>query len=98
MSGPANLHMKARPDGARENPAAVARDPAVLHLQPDEAWVVPAGALRLERVPSQEGTVPLDDPGPVHLEGRLPPVEVLAREEVPFLEPQGVPGPEPHQR
>src|SRR3989441_7879179 len=70
------------------------RDTPVLHPHTHEPRIAVARPLRLERLAADERSAPLDDPGAVHLERRLMPVEVLSGEEVAFLEAERVPRPE----
>src|SRR5436309_14672409 len=67
------------------------RYPSVLHPHPHKAWIVIPRPLRLERLAADERATPLDDPGAVHLERRLMPVEVLPEQEVALLQAQRVP-------
>src|SRR2546422_5413855 len=76
----------------------VAGNPALLHQESDEAIIIPAFLLAAERLAPDELVIPLHEPLARALERRLPSVEVRARKEVPFLEAQRVPRPEPDRR
>src|SRR5438128_532530 len=81
-------------DSMGKHAVAGPRYPSVLHPHPHKAWIIIPCPLRLERLAADERSAPLDDPGAVHLERRLMPVEVLSGEEVAFLEAERVPRPE----
>src|SRR5438093_7152200 len=81
-------------DSTRKDAVAGPRDPPVLHPHTHEPRIIVARPLRFERLAADERSAPLDDPGAVHLERRLMPVEVLSGEEVAFLEAERVPRPE----
>src|SRR5437870_12631584 len=81
-------------DSTLMDAVAVPRDPLVLHPHPHKAWIIIPCPLRLQRLAADERSAPLDDPGAVHLERRLMPVEVLSGVEVAFLEAERVPRPE----
>src|SRR6266571_724582 len=81
-------------DSTGKDAVAGPRDPPVLHPHTHEPRILVARPLRLERLAADERPAPLDDPGAVHLERRLMPVEVLSGEEVAFLEAERVPRPE----
>src|SRR3989441_10354866 len=70
------------------------RNPPVLHPHTHEPRIIIARPLRPERLAADERPAPLDNPGAVHLERRLMPVEVLSGEEVSFLQAERVPRPE----
>src|SRR5436309_6638476 len=67
------------------------RYPSVLHPHTHKAWIIIPRALRLEGLATDEQPAPLYDPGAVHLERRLMPVEILPGQEVALLQPQRVP-------
>src|SRR5205809_864993 len=67
------------------------RYPSVLHPHTHKAWIIIPRALRLEGLATDEQPAPLYDPGAVHLERRLMPVEVLPGQEVALLQAQRVP-------
>src|SRR2546421_13041400 len=73
-------------DPMGKNAVAGPRDSSIVHPHADEPRIAVARPLRLERLAADERSAPLDDPGAVHLERRLMPVEVLSGEEVAFLE------------
>src|SRR2546428_8706554 len=81
-------------DSTGKDAVAGPRDPPVLHPHTHEPRIVVARPLRFERLAADERPAPPDDPGAVHLEWRLMPVEVLSREEVSFLQAKRVPRPE----
>src|SRR5437773_6250632 len=78
-------------DSTRKDAVAGPRYPSVLHPDPHKAWIIIPRPLRLERLAADERAAPLDDPGAVHLERRLMPVEVLPGQEVALLQAQRVP-------
>src|SRR5437879_2908175 len=67
------------------------RDSAVLHTHSDQPPVIVPCALSLKRLASDERAVPFHEPRAVHLERGLMSVEILPRQEVPFLESKRVP-------
>src|SRR2546426_5195534 len=71
------------------------RTPAVLHPHADETRIVVPVPLGNERLPAEERPVPFHEPGAVHLERRLPSVEILTGQEVAFFQSKGVPRAEP---
>src|SRR5881296_4325520 len=81
-------------DSTRKDAVAGPRDPPVLHPHTHEPRIIVARPLRFERLAADERAAPLDDPGAIHLERRLMPVEVLPGQEVAFLQAERVPGPE----
>src|SRR5438552_3735020 len=71
------------------------RDSAVLHSYADETRIFVPVPLGHERLTAEERPVPFHEPGAVHLERRLPSVEVLTRQEVALFQSKGVPRAEP---
>src|SRR5207249_11161013 len=69
----------------------VSRDSSILHADAEKPPIVVPRPLPLERVPSDEVVIPLHKPFAVHLERGLMPVEILAREQVSFFQPERVP-------
>src|SRR2546422_10461930 len=67
------------------------RNSAVLHPNADEPQIVVPFPLGHERLATNERPLPLHEPRAVHLERRLPSVEILAREEVALFQSKGVP-------
>src|SRR5438094_6534136 len=78
-------------DSTGKDAVAGPRYPSVLHPHPHKAWIIIPCPLRLQRLAADERAAPLDDPGAVHLERRLMPVEVLPGQEVALLQAQRVP-------
>src|SRR5438034_5591346 len=78
-------------DSTRKDAVAGPRDPPVLHPHTHEPRIIVARPLRFERLAADERAAPLDDPGAIHLERRLMPVEVLPGQEVALLQAQRVP-------
>src|SRR5438034_8613765 len=69
----------------------VSRDSSILHADAEKPPIVVPRSLPLQRAPSDEVVIPLHKPFAVHLERGLMPVEVLAREQVSFFQPERVP-------
>src|SRR5213592_2102125 len=81
-------------DSTGKDAVAGPRYPSVLHPHPHKAWIIIPCPLRLQRLAADERAAPLDDPGAVHLERRLMPVEILPGQEVAPLQAERVPRPE----
>src|SRR5438132_7172638 len=75
----------------QEDAMPVSRDPSILHADADKPPMIVPRPLPLERVPSDKVVIPLHEPFAVHLERGLMPVEILAREQVSFFQPERVP-------
>src|SRR6266566_8223581 len=75
----------------QEDAMPVSRDPSILHADADKPPIVVPRPLPFERIPSDEVVIPLHKPFAVHLERGLMPVEILAREQVSFFQPERVP-------
>src|SRR5947208_13869324 len=69
----------------------VSRDSSILHADAEKPPIVVPRSLPFQRAPSDEVVIPLHEPFAVHLERGLMPVEVLAREQVSFFQPERVP-------
>src|SRR5437773_10812634 len=82
-----------RPDfrSPQEDPMPVSRDSSILHADADKPLLIVPRPLPLQRVPSDKVVSPLHKPFAVHLERGLMPVEILAREQVSFFQPERVP-------
>src|SRR6267143_1757735 len=78
-------------DSTRKNAVAGPRDSSIVHPHADEPPIVVARPLRLERLATDARPAPLHDPGGVHLERGLMPVEVLSGEEIALLQAERVP-------
>src|SRR5437899_6753574 len=78
-------------DSTRKDAVTRPRDSPIVHPHSNEAWIIVARPLRLERLATDERPAPFHDPGAVHLERRLVSVEVLARQEEAFLQAKRVP-------
>src|SRR5207245_6636162 len=68
---------------------------AVVHPNADEPQLVVPFPLGHERLTAEERPLPFHEPSAVHLERRLPSVEILARQEVALFQSKGVPRAEP---
>src|SRR2546427_4327684 len=77
------------------NMASRPRNPAVLHAHADKTRIVVPFPLGYERLTAEERPVPFHEPGAVHLERRLPSVEILTGQEVALFQSKGVPRAEP---
>src|SRR2546427_3874369 len=77
-----------------KNAVAGPRDSSIIHPHADEPRIIVARPLRLERLAADEPPAPLDNPGAVHLERRLMPVEVLPGQEIALFQAERVPRPE----
>src|SRR5207245_6960465 len=69
----------------------VSRDPSTLHADADKPPIVVPRSLPFQHVPSDKVVIPLHEPSAVHLRRGLMPVEILAREQVSFFQPERVP-------
>src|SRR2546422_5711671 len=66
-------------------------DSPVVHPDTNEPPIIVPCSLRLERLAADERSTPFHDPGAVHLERRLMPVEVLSGEKIALLQAERVP-------
>src|SRR5437867_3899873 len=82
-------------DPAGEDAEAGTRDPAVLRPYADETRIVVPVPLGHERLATNERPLPFHEPGAVHLERRLPSVEILTGQEVALFQSKGDPRAEP---
>src|SRR5438309_8699638 len=81
----------------QEDEMPVSRDPSILHAQADKPPIVVPRSLPFQLVPSDKVVIPLHEPSAVHLRRGLMPVEILAREQVSFFQPERVPRAEADQ-
>src|SRR5205809_1028284 len=81
--------LSAGPDGM-----TVARDPSLVHANPDEPPIVVSRPLLFERLAPEERASPFHEPSGIHFQRCLMAIEILTGQEVSFFEAQGVASPE----